>query len=169
VFDNGNKIVHLLTFSGKESGALFAYRKNLNSIKRVVDTRSLVTRLYAYGKDGMTFSLINGGKEYVEDYTYSNEVRVSTLDCSNFTNPYQVLEFAKMRLAEYAKPRVSYHQRRVSVKQYTDKAREVCSDMPESVHPHMFRRTRATNLYQDGIASELVSAVRPSARIRSKC
>lgn len=108
VFDNGNKIVHLLTFSGKESGALFAYRKNLNSIKRVVDTRSLVTRLYAYGKDGMTFSLINDGKEYVEDYTYSLEVRVSTLDCSNFTNPYQMLEFAKMRLAEYAKPRVSY-------------------------------------------------------------
>ena len=108
VFDNGNKIVHLLTFSGRESGALFAYRKNLNSIKRVVDTRSLVTRLYAYGKEGMTFALINGGKEYVEDYTYSGEVRVSTLDCSNFTNPYQMLEFARMRLAEYAKPRVSY-------------------------------------------------------------
>jgi phage minor structural protein len=108
VFDNGNKIVHLLTFSGRESGALFAYRKNLNSIKRVVDTRSLVTRLYAYGKDGMTFSLINGGKEYVEDFTYSSEVRVTTLDCSNFTNPYQMLEFAKMRLADYSRPRVSY-------------------------------------------------------------
>ena len=108
VFDNGNKIVHLLTFSGRESGALFAYRKNLNSIKRVVDTRSLVTRLYAYGRDGMTFSLINGGKEYVEDFTYSSEVRVTTLDCSNFTNPYQMLEFARMRLAEYSKPRVSY-------------------------------------------------------------
>lgn len=88
VFDNGNKVVHLLTFSGKESGALFAYKKNLNSIKRVVDTRSLVTRLYAYGKDGMSFVAINGGKDYVEDYTYSSEVRVSTLDCSNFTNPY---------------------------------------------------------------------------------
>ena len=108
VFDNGNKLVHLLTFSGKESGALFAYKKNLNSIKRVVDTRSLVTRLYAYGKDGMSFAPINDGKDYVEDYTYSSEVRVSTLDCSNFTNPYQMLEFAKMRLAEYSKPRVSY-------------------------------------------------------------
>jgi len=26
-----------------------------------------VTRLYAYGKDGLTFASINGGKEYVED------------------------------------------------------------------------------------------------------
>lgn len=108
VFDSRNRLVSLLTFSGKDSGALFAYKKNLTSIKRVVDTRSLVTRLYAYGKDGITFASINGGKEYVEDYTYSNEVRVSTLDCSNFTNPYQMLEFANMRLAEYAKPRVSY-------------------------------------------------------------
>lgn len=108
VFDNGTKTVHLLTFNGRESGALFAYRKNLNSIKRVVDTRSLITRLYAYGREGMTFALINNGKEYVEDFTYSNEVRISTLDLSNFTNPYQMLEFTKMRLAEYAKPRVSY-------------------------------------------------------------
>jgi phage minor structural protein len=108
VFDSRNRLVNLLTFSGRDSGALFAYRKNLTSIKRVVDTRSLVTRLYAYGKDGMTFAAINGGKEYVEDLTYSSEVRVSTLDCSGFTNPYQMLEFVKMRLAEYAKPRVSY-------------------------------------------------------------
>lgn len=108
VFDSRNRMVSLLTFSGTDSGALFAYKKNLTSIKRVVDTRSLFTRLYAYGKDGITFASINGGREYVEDYTYSNEVRVSTLDCSNFTNPYQMLEFAKMRLGEYAKPRVSY-------------------------------------------------------------
>jgi len=108
VFDSANRLAHLLTFSGKESGALFAYRKNLNSIKRVVDTRSLVTRLYAYGKDGMTFASINGGREYVEDYTYSGEVRVSTLDLSNFSNPYQMLEYTRMRLAEYARPRVSY-------------------------------------------------------------
>lgn len=45
------------------------------------------------------------------------------------------------------------------IKQYTDIARKSCSDIPESVHPHMFRRTRATNLYQDGVAIELVSAI----------
>ena len=28
-----------------------------------------------------------------------------------------------------------------------------------TVHPHMFRRTRATNLCQDGVAIELVSAI----------
>ena len=107
-FDNANKTVSLLTFSGKDSGALFCYKKNMKFIKRVIDTQSLITRLYAYGKDGMTFASINGGKEYVEDTTYTNEIRVSTLDCSNFTNPYQMLEYAEMRLADYAAPRISY-------------------------------------------------------------
>ena len=108
ILDNANRIVSLLTFSGTDSGALFCYRKNMKSIKKVVDTQSLITRLYAYGKDGMTFASINDGKEYVEDTSYTDEVRVSTLDCSNFTNPYQMLEYANMRLADYAAPRVSY-------------------------------------------------------------
>lgn len=108
IFDCANRLVHLLTFGGTDSGVLFCYRKNMKSIQRVVDTRSLVTRLYAYGKDGMTFASINGGRSYVESYAYTNEVRISTLDCSNFTNPYQMLEYANMRLADYSTPRISY-------------------------------------------------------------
>ena len=108
VFDCPNRLVHLLTVNGKDSGALFAYKKNMKSIERVVDTHSLVTRLYAVGADGLTFADINAGKPYLEDYTYCKEVRISTLDCSSFTNPYQMKEFTAMRLAEYCKPTVSY-------------------------------------------------------------
>lgn len=108
VFDCANRLVHLLTVNGKDSGALFAYRKNMKSIQRVVDTRSLVTRLYAFGADGLTFADINNGKPYVEDYTFTDEIRTSTLDCASFTNPYQMKEYAEMRLAQYAKPTISY-------------------------------------------------------------
>ena len=108
IFDNANKLVNLLTFSGTDSGALFCYRKNMKSIQRVIDTTSLITRLYAVGADGMTFANINDGKPYVEDFTYTSEIRIKTLDCSNFMNPYQMLEFANMRLADYATPRISY-------------------------------------------------------------
>ncbi len=31
--------------------------------------------------------------------------------------------------------------------------------LPEKVYPHMFRRTRATNLYQNGVELELVSRI----------
>ena len=53
------------------------------------------------------------------------------------------------------------------LKQYSDIARCACSDTPISVHPHMLRRTRATNLYQDGVAIELVSTVIGHARVET--
>ena len=40
-----------------------------------------------------------------------------------------------------------------------DAARSACPEVPERVHPHMFRRTRATDLYQSGVALELVSRI----------
>lgn len=61
IFDCANHLVHLYTAYGSDNGALFAYRKNMKSIERVVDTTRLVTRLYATGADGMTFADINGG------------------------------------------------------------------------------------------------------------
>jgi len=53
------------------------------------------------------------------------------------------------------------------LKQYSDIARHTCDNMPPSVHPHMLRRTRATNLYQDGVAIELVSTVLGHARVET--
>ena len=43
------------------------------------------------------------------------------------------------------------------VKQYAHKAKFSCPLVPEHVHPHMFRRTRATQLYQNGVSLPLVS------------
>lgn len=108
VFDCVNKLVHLYSFSGENSGVLFCYKKNMKSIRKVVDTRSLITRLYASGNEGRTFESINGGKPYVEDFSFTDEVRINTLDCSGFTNLYQMLEYTKSKLEEYSHPRISY-------------------------------------------------------------
>jgi len=45
------------------------------------------------------------------------------------------------------------------IQQYADKAREFCPDIPLHVYPHMLRRTRATNLYQNGVELALVSRI----------
>ena len=45
------------------------------------------------------------------------------------------------------------------VKNYADEVRAQGIDLPDSVYCHMFRRTRATNLYQDGVDIELVAVV----------
>ena len=42
---------------------------------------------------------------------------------------------------------------------YSCQAREKCQDVPQKVYPHMFRRTRATNLYQNGVELALISRI----------
>lgn len=150
VFDCPNRLVHLLTMSGKDSGALFLYGKNLKEIDRTVDTTGLITRLYAFGAENMTFASINDGEPYVEDFTYSKEVRISTLDCSSFTNPYQMLEFTRMRLADYCKPTISYVLKAMDLSVLTgyaheawelgDYVRVVDKDMGLSVTTRIVRR-----------------------------
>jgi len=43
------------------------------------------------------------------------------------------------------------------VKEYARRAKCSCPSVPDNVHPHMFRRTRATQLYQNGVSLPLVS------------
>jgi site-specific recombinase XerD len=46
---------------------------------------------------------------------------------------------------------------RYLLKDYAGKAREHCPEVPENVHPHMFRHSRAMHLYQNGMDLTLVS------------
>ncbi|MBP3902202.1 MAG: tyrosine-type recombinase/integrase [Blautia sp.] len=44
------------------------------------------------------------------------------------------------------------------IKKYADKVRET-HDLPESVSPHTFRRTRGTGLYRDGVDLAAISVL----------
>ena len=45
------------------------------------------------------------------------------------------------------------------IQKYADKVRDKGIDIPKKVYPHMFRRSRATHLYQDNVPLELVSRI----------
>ena len=45
------------------------------------------------------------------------------------------------------------------INKYADQIRPACPALPERVHPHMFRRTRATGLYRSGIEREMISVI----------
>ena len=108
VFHSVEKTIDLVEKTGSNHGMVFHYRKNMKSIERVVSTTSLITRLYANGKDGMTFASINGGLSYVDDFSYTDEVLIGSLDCGNFTSASDMLSYAKLRVADYCKPNYSY-------------------------------------------------------------
>jgi site-specific recombinase XerD len=46
---------------------------------------------------------------------------------------------------------------RLFIKQYGDAARKHCIEVPENVHPHLWRHSRAMHLYQQGMSLVLVS------------
>lgn len=53
--------------------------------------------------------------------------------------------------------RMSDNNVRNFMRRYGNEAREVCPEIPEIVHPHMFRHSRAMHLYQGGMDLTLVS------------
>lgn len=46
---------------------------------------------------------------------------------------------------------------RIRIKKYASRAREVCPEVPENIHPHLWRHSRAMHLYQRGMPLETVS------------
>ena len=46
---------------------------------------------------------------------------------------------------------------RYILQKYGERARRVCSEVPENVYPHLFRHSRAMHLYQEGMDLTLVS------------
>ena len=53
------------------------------------------------------------------------------------------------------------------IKQYAKQAREECSEVPKNVYPHMFRRSRATEMYQNDIELALISKILGHAQIET--
>ncbi|WP_141393462.1 phage tail spike protein [Glutamicibacter sp. BW80] len=108
VFDNRNHRVSLVTNSGRDNGVAFFYGKGLSDPKRVIDTTSLITRIYARNADGQTIASVNNGVPYVEDYSHTSEVRSATYDFKSGTSPYTMLAMANATLANRSKPSYSY-------------------------------------------------------------
>lgn len=109
VFHSIERRVDIVEKTGSDRGMVFHFRKNMKSMERSISTTSLITRLYATGKDGITFSNINNGLLYVDNFSYTDEILVGSLDCSNFMEVSDMLSFAKMRLADYCKPNYAYN------------------------------------------------------------
>ena len=46
---------------------------------------------------------------------------------------------------------------RYLLRKYGSQAREVCLEVPENVHPHLFRHSLAMSLYRNGVDLSLIS------------
>lgn len=113
-FDTVNKTVNLVNQLGQDTQILVSYAYNSDSIKRNIDSREIYTRVYLYGKDGLTIKDINLGYEYVENYDYYDElgkrrvIKSTVINDERFTNINTLKEYGENYLAVNGKPKYSY-------------------------------------------------------------
>jgi hypothetical protein len=108
-WDNALKVVKIYTQTmGSPVGAFATRELNLKEINYKGKSTNFATRLYAYGKDGLSFASINGGRPYVDDNTYSNRVICAYWSDDRYTDNQSLLEDARKHLAKLAVPERSY-------------------------------------------------------------
>ena len=109
-FDRKTKQVLLKNPDNIEPTGVY-FSDELNLRKQPVCTsqsKNFATRLYAVGKDGMTFADINDGKSYVDNNEYSNRIVSAYWSDDRYTVKENLLADAKKKLSEMAKPSQSY-------------------------------------------------------------
>ena len=104
--------------------------------------------IHGKGKKTRCISLNHKCAEHVKNYVLHYHGLNASKDAPLF---YTVSHGEKHPMSERNVERI--------LKKYADLTRNDHEDLPESVYPHMLRRTRATGLYRDGVPLEMVSAI----------
>lgn len=108
VVDNFN--ISIVTTYGRDNGILIRHEKNAKTVQKALNTYDVTTRLYVYGKDGLTIESVNDGKKYIDsshinDYPWPINNHVTY---NNITDPNLLLEKGKERLKKDENPKVVY-------------------------------------------------------------
>lgn len=90
------------------SGEYLTDQLNLRKIAFKGKSTDFCTRLYPYGKDGLTIASVNGGKEYIENHQYSNDVVCGYWQDDRYTVADNLKADAEKRLDTLSIPARSY-------------------------------------------------------------
>lgn len=108
-WDNKNKVVTIYPKAmGTPVGSFATKELNLKEINYKGKSNDIVTRLYAYGKDGMSFASINDDKAYVDNFDYTSEIICGIWRDERYTVAADLLADAQEKLAIMSKPNRTY-------------------------------------------------------------
>ncbi len=114
-FDNKNKIIKVIDYISIQSkGVYLTDQLNLTSIDFKGDSSDFCTRLIARGKKNedtgeyLTFADINGGKDYVDNFDYSNKIITKIWIDERYTDKQELKDNAIEQLKILAYPKRSY-------------------------------------------------------------
>ncbi len=105
-------------------------------------------RVRGKGNKDRIVALSDKAAEHLRHYIHAFHGNASSVNTPLF---YTMIKGAHHRISSGNIERI--------INKYANSIRGDFPNLPDSVYPHMFRRTRATNLYQSGVALELVSRI----------
>ena len=106
VFDSINKTVShrnevtWLPYNGYE----VKYQKNMQSFEKQYNNR-IITKLCPLGEGGLNIKSVNGGSEWLTNFTYTDTELEGIENNSDITDPEQLLRWGKRKLQELCRPR----------------------------------------------------------------
>ena len=107
-FDTKNKVLRIYDKMGTDFGAYFSNELNLKRLTKQSSTYDYATVIVPLGKNGLTIANVNNGKDYLEDYSYTNK----TIEKYFIDDEIEVAEILKMKAEDYLAnacvPRASY-------------------------------------------------------------
>lgn len=155
-FDTKNKIIKCIKpyNNTTPTGTYFTDELNLDDLSTKGTSSGLFTKLYAYGKDGLTIAKANDGVEYIEDYSYTERVIVKTWRDERYTDPYELFNDAKVMLESGAVPEISYQLKVIDL---------------AKTKPEIYNDNFAYDLYDVTTLIDRDSKVRSDLRIVELC
>lgn len=109
-FDTKNKKIYIIKplNNTAPTGTYFTDELNLSDLTFKGSSSNLVTRIYPYGKDGLTVASVNNGKEYVDNNSYTDKIVSMAWRDERYTNAQELYDDAVVKLAASAVPERSY-------------------------------------------------------------
>lgn len=106
-FDCKNKILKVIDEGADRD---YTVSKDINLEKFIIkkDTYEHYTRIYGFGSEGMTFSSINNGKEYVENFNYNKNIIPAVFRDDRFTDKVNLKKHCEELLEKHSKPLIEY-------------------------------------------------------------
>lgn len=112
MINNELKVLNMNAFL--PTGEFFMEDLNISNLKFIGDSSGLVTRLYVYGKkdeeteEYITIASVNDGKEYLEDFTYTDQIISDSVVDERYTDPQNLKNYGLSILSDLCVPKRSY-------------------------------------------------------------
>lgn len=117
VWDSLNKTVSLRA-EGKwrnYHGFQIRYRKNQKNITRTTNN-DITTRLYLFGENNLDIASVNGGKKYIENFSYTSTIYTNKYEDQNIDDPQELKDKGIEVLEKICRPRHTYRTQIVDLR-----------------------------------------------------